>query len=83
MKPPKNVKSLQSFLGLVNYLTRYSGRLATLSAPLKDLTKKDTAYSSDLSKTEPSPRSRKKSHHSADLGTSTCMQKLSMKLTPR
>ena len=46
MKPPKDVKSLQSFLGLVNYLTRYSGRLATLPAPLKDLTKKDNAYSS-------------------------------------
>jgi hypothetical protein len=45
MKPPEDVKSLQSFLGLVNYLTRYSGRLATLSAPLRDLTKKDTAYS--------------------------------------
>ena len=28
-----------SGLGLVNYLTRYSGRLATLSAPLRDLTK--------------------------------------------
>lgn len=34
-----------SGLGLVNYLTRYSGRLATLSAPLRDLTKKGTAYS--------------------------------------
>ena len=45
MKPPEDVKSLQSFLGLVNYLTRYSGRLATLSAPLRDMTKKDTAYS--------------------------------------
>ena len=45
MKPPEDAKSLQSFLGLVNYLTRYSGRLATLSAPLRDLTKKDTAYS--------------------------------------
>ena len=45
MKSPEDVKSLQSFLGLVNYLTRYSGRLATQSAPLRDLTKKDTAYS--------------------------------------
>ena len=45
MKPPEDVKSLQIFLGLVNYLTRYSGRLATLSAPLRDLTKKDTVYS--------------------------------------
>lgn len=45
MKPPEDVKSLQSFLGLTSYLTRYSGRLATLSAPLRDLTKKDTTYS--------------------------------------
>lgn len=34
MQPPKDVKSLQSFLGLVNYLTRYSARLATIAAPL-------------------------------------------------
>ncbi len=27
------------------YLTRYSGRLATLSSPLRDLTKQDTVYS--------------------------------------
>lgn len=33
-----------SGIGFVNYLTRYSGRLATLSAPLRDLTTKDTAY---------------------------------------
>ena len=45
MKPPEDAKNLQSFLGLVNYLTRYSGRLSTLSAPLRDLIKKDTAYS--------------------------------------
>ena len=45
MKPPEDVKSLQSFLGLVNYLMRYSEHLVTLSAPLRDLTKKDTAYS--------------------------------------
>ena len=42
MKPSEDAKTLQRFLGLVNYLTRYS---ATLSAPLKDLTKKDTVYS--------------------------------------
>ncbi|CAB4012215.1 Hypothetical predicted protein [Paramuricea clavata] len=45
MKQPEDAKSLQSFLGLVSYLTRYSGRLATLSSPLRDLTKKDVAYS--------------------------------------
>ena len=44
-KPLEDVKSLQSFLALVNYLMRYSEHLVTLSAPLRDLTKKDTAYS--------------------------------------
>ena len=44
MAPPENRKDLQSFLGLVNYLTRYSGRLASITAPLRDLTKKDIAY---------------------------------------
>ncbi len=45
MKPPEDVKNLRSFLGLVSYLTRYSGCLATLSSPLRDLTKQDTVYS--------------------------------------
>ena len=45
MKPSDDVKSLQSFLGLVNYLKRYFRHLATLSAPLRGLPKKDTAYS--------------------------------------
>ena len=44
MTPPENRKDLQSFLGLVNYLTRYSGRLASLTAPLRELIKKDKAY---------------------------------------
>ena len=44
MTPPENRKDLQSFLGLVNYLTRYSGRLASLTAPLRELIKKDIAY---------------------------------------
>ena len=30
MQPPGDVKSLQSFQGLVNYLTRYSAHLATI-----------------------------------------------------
>ena len=45
MQPPKDVKNLRSFLGLVSYLARYSGRLATLSSPLRDLTKQDVVYS--------------------------------------
>ena len=44
MTPPENRKDLQSFLGLVNYLTRYSGRLASLTATLRELTKKNIAY---------------------------------------
>ena len=44
MQPPKDVKSLQSFLGLVNYLTRYSARLATIAAPLRVFMKKEVAY---------------------------------------
>ena len=39
MKPPEDAKSLQSFLGLVSYLTRYSGRLANLSSPLRTVMK--------------------------------------------
>ena len=44
MKPPDNAKDLQSFLGLVNYLTRYSSQLATLTAPLRELTKKEIVF---------------------------------------
>lgn len=43
-KQAEDVKSLQSFLGLVNYLTQYSGCLATITAPLHALTKKEVAY---------------------------------------
>ena len=41
MQPPEDVKSLQSFVGLVKYLTRYSAHLATITAPLRELMKKD------------------------------------------
>ena len=41
---PEDVKSLGSFLGSVNYLTRYLARLATITAPLRELTKKEVAY---------------------------------------
>ena len=44
MKPPDNAKDLQSFLGLVNYLTRYSSQLATITAPLRELTKKEISF---------------------------------------
>jgi hypothetical protein len=37
---PANLKELQSFLGLVNYLARFSPAIADVAKPLRDLTKK-------------------------------------------
>ena len=44
MTEPGNVKELQTFLGMTNYLSRFTPRLACLSAPLRDLCKKDSEY---------------------------------------
>ena len=44
MKPPENLQDLQSFLGLVSYLNRFSPALADLTAPLRALCKKDTFF---------------------------------------
>jgi hypothetical protein len=44
MEPPTCVKDLQSYLGLVNYLKRFNPNIATISAPLRDLTKNDVAW---------------------------------------
>ena len=44
MKQPENLQDLQSFLGLVNYLNRFSPALADLKAPLRALCKKDTLF---------------------------------------
>ena len=42
---PTNVKSLQSFLGLVNFSLRFVPQLATITQPLRLLLKKDTPFS--------------------------------------
>ena len=52
LRPPKNVNELQSILGMVTYLNRYSTRLAELSAPLRDLTKQKNAFKWDHSHTQ-------------------------------
>lgn len=41
---PENVKSLQRFLGMVNYLARFIPKHSELTAPLRDLLKKDTEF---------------------------------------
>lgn len=48
MQPPDDVKSLQNFLGLVNCLTSYSARLATITAPLREFTE-ETVIQTDAS----------------------------------
>ena len=45
MEPPKDIATMQSFLGLVNYLNRFSPVLASLTAPLRILCKKDNIFS--------------------------------------
>ena len=44
MEPPKNETELRSFLGMVNYLSRYTPALAELRPPLDKLYKKDTIW---------------------------------------
>ena len=44
MTPPTNAQELQSFLGMVNYLSQYTPDLSTTTAPLRDLTKKDIIF---------------------------------------
>lgn len=44
IKRPSNVKELQSFLGLVTYLGPYIPKLSELTAPLRVLLQKDSAF---------------------------------------
>ena len=44
MESPDYAKNLQSFLGLVSNLTRYSSQLAAITAPFRKLTKKEIAF---------------------------------------
>ncbi|KAJ3650090.1 hypothetical protein Zmor_021798 [Zophobas morio] len=41
---PRNVKELQSFLGIVNYLHKFIPNVAELSTPLRELLKKDIIF---------------------------------------
>ena len=44
MQPPNDVKELQSFLGMVNYLNRFSPILAQASEPIRNLNKQGVPY---------------------------------------
>ena len=44
MNFPQNKETMHSFLGLVNFLNRYSPQLAELSSPLHNLIQKDANY---------------------------------------
>ena len=44
MSPPTSAQELQSFLGMVNYLGRYTPDLATTTATFHDLIKKDSVF---------------------------------------
>ena len=44
MEPPTNRTEMKSFLGMVNYLTRFSGRLAVIDRPLRELCKKEAVW---------------------------------------
>jgi transposase InsO family protein len=44
MEAPKDKATLQSYLGLVNYMKRYSQNLSKLAHPLQELVKQNTVY---------------------------------------
>ena len=45
MKTPSNLRELQTILGMVTYLNRFSTKLADLTSPLRELTKKHVQLS--------------------------------------
>ena len=44
MEAPTNLKELQSFMGMVNYLNRFSPTLSHVSQPIRNLLKSDTPF---------------------------------------
>lgn len=44
MPVPTDVTALQRFLGMVNYLSKYIPNLSDIAAPLRKLTRKETAW---------------------------------------
>lgn len=44
MKAPTDVPTLRSFLGLANYMSRFTKELSTVTAPLRDLVKQSSEF---------------------------------------
>ena len=44
MTPPRDIKEMQSFLGIVNYMARFQPLLSSVSRPLRDLLKEGVEY---------------------------------------
>ena len=44
MEPPKNLKQLRSFLGMLNYLAKFIKNLAEESEILRNLDRKNTEW---------------------------------------
>lgn len=47
MPPPTDVSAVRCFLGMVNQMAKFSSNLAELSAPIRDLLRKDRAWTWD------------------------------------
>ena len=48
MKHPENVKELQTFIGFIQYLSKFIPNLSEISAPLRKLLEKDTLWHWDF-----------------------------------
>ena len=44
MPKPENLKDLQTFLGMIQYLSKFSPRIPELAEPLRNLMKKHAPY---------------------------------------
>ena len=44
IKPPNNKAELATILGMVNYLSGFTPNLAVITAPMRDLMKKDSEF---------------------------------------
>ena len=44
MSPPSSKKEVQSFIGMINYLTKFSPRLTELAEPIRELVKEKVPF---------------------------------------